>query len=93
MSDVKYIDTDDGTMVYVKDSDGDVYKQAFADNEQLIKLNVGDRIEIKYEPSEDGINYMTSYEYIEKQAYRIIEKRRKRLLFLHCIADAGNDYK
>lgn len=43
MSDVKYIDTDDGTMVYVKDSDGDVYKQAFADNEQLIKLNVGDR--------------------------------------------------
>lgn len=74
VSDVKYIDTDDGTMVYVKDSDGDVYKQAFADNEQLIKLNVGDRIEIKYEPSEDGINYMTSYEYIEKQAYRIIEK-------------------
>lgn len=28
VSDVKYIDTDDGTMVYVKDSDGDVYKQA-----------------------------------------------------------------
>lgn len=73
VADIKFIDTDDGTMVYVKDADGEVYKQAFADDEQLIKLNVGDRIKIEYEPSEDGINYMTAYEYIERQAYRIVE--------------------
>ena len=58
-NDIEFIDTEDGTVVYVKDSEHNVYKQAFKDNESLIKINKGDYIEVTYQPSEDGINYMT----------------------------------
>ncbi|MCI5586742.1 MAG: hypothetical protein MR384_02500 [Lachnospiraceae bacterium] len=63
VSDIEFIDTEDGTVVYVKDSEHNVYKQAFKDNESLIKINKGDYIEVTYQPSEDGINYMTEYKF------------------------------
>ena len=47
----------------MKDSEHNVYKQAFKDNESLIKINKGDYIEVMYQPSEDGINYMTEYKF------------------------------
>ena len=64
VGDIQYIDTDDGTMVYIRDTDHNVYKQAFADNESLIKIASGDAISVTYEPMEDGIHYLTNYEFL-----------------------------
>ncbi len=61
---IQFINTEDGTVVYIKDENHNVYKQKFADNEQLIKITEGDTIKITYEPSEDGINYLSSYEFV-----------------------------
>ena len=61
VNEIEFIDTEDGTVVYVKDSEHNVYKQAFKDNESLIKINKGDYIEVTYQPMEDGINLMTEY--------------------------------
>lgn len=56
ISDVQFITIDGETMVYLKDGLGHVYKQAFSDNEELIKLSVGDSIHIKYISAENDIN-------------------------------------
>ena len=61
---IQFINTEEGTVVYIKDENHNVYKQKFADNEQLIKITEGDTIKITYEPSEDGINYLSSYEFV-----------------------------
>lgn len=63
VSDVQYIDTEDGTVVYIKDTEHNVYKQPFKDNESLIKITSGDAISVTYEPSEDGISVMTEYSF------------------------------
>ena len=63
VNEIEFIDTEDGTVVYVKDSEHNVYKQAFKDNESLIKINKGDYIEVTYQPMEDGINFMTEYRF------------------------------
>ncbi len=63
VADIQFINTEDGNVVYVKDENHNVYKQNFEENEQLIKISVGDEIEITYEPVEDGINYLVSYEF------------------------------
>lgn len=63
VSDIQFIDTDDGTMVYVKDTKHQVYKQAFKDNESLIMLSVNDVVSVTYEPMDDGINILTAYQY------------------------------
>ncbi len=64
VSDIQYIDTEDGTVVYLKDEEHTVYKQAFSENESLIKIAVGDTIRVKYEPMEDGIHFLVSYEFV-----------------------------
>lgn len=61
---IQYINTEDGTVVYIRDTEHTVYKQAFADNEALIKIASGDAISVTYEPMEDGIHYMTDYEFL-----------------------------
>ncbi len=61
---IQFINTEDGTVVYIKDENHNVYKQKFADNEQLIKIMEGDTIKVIYEPSEDGINYLSSYQFV-----------------------------
>lgn len=69
LRDIRFINTDDGTMVYLVSEDGKIFKQAFAENEHLVGLKVGDKLRIEYESSgddADDIAYMTSYEYIEK---------------------------
>ncbi|CDB90327.1 uncharacterized protein BN565_02480 [Clostridium sp. CAG:253] len=69
LRDIRFINTDDGTMVYLVSDDGKIFKQAFAENEHLVGLKTGDKLRIEYESSgndADDIAYMTSYEYIEK---------------------------
>ena len=46
VKDIKYIAVENETYVYITDKDGNVYKQKFADNEQLIFIQPGDKIKI-----------------------------------------------
>lgn len=64
VTDIQFINTEDGNIVYIKDENHNVYKQKFEENEQLIKITAGDTIKVSYEPSEDGINYLSSYEFV-----------------------------
>lgn len=41
---IQYVEIDGNTYVYLTGGDGAIYKQRFADNEQLVLLNVGDSI-------------------------------------------------
>lgn len=59
---IRYVDVSGETIVYILDKQGNVYKQAFAENEALIFLKEGDRITVHYEESEDGIHSLISYE-------------------------------
>ena len=43
----------------LKDTDGNVYKQPFADNESLITLNAGDVVEVTVNDPEDEIMLLT----------------------------------
>ncbi len=70
---IQFINTEDGTVVYIKDENHNIYKQKFADNEQLIKITEGDTIKVTYEPSEDGINYLSSYEFSDITVETIID--------------------
>lgn len=65
VSDIQYINTEDGTVVYIKDSEHQVYKQAFKDNESLIKISTGDRLMVYYDFMEDGIHILNHYEFVE----------------------------
>lgn len=44
IAEITYIDVDGSTWVYLTGEDGNVYKQRFADNEQLIFLKTGDSV-------------------------------------------------
>ena len=46
VADVQYIVIDGNTTVYVKSTEGKVYKQAFAADETLILINVGDTVTV-----------------------------------------------
>ena len=59
---IRYVDVSGDTIVYIIDTQGNVYKQTFAENESLIFLKEGDRITVHYEQGEDGINSLISYE-------------------------------
>lgn len=60
---LKYITMDGETYVYITDKNGDVYKQNFADNEELIFLQEGDTVTLYYVESENGIHELIAYEY------------------------------
>ena len=62
VQDIQFIETEDGTIVYLKDTNRAVYKQAFEENEELIKIMRGDQLHIAYEPSENGIHALISFE-------------------------------
>lgn len=61
VKEIRYVYLDDSTYVYITDRDGNVYKQDFADNESLIFVQTGDKIQVFYQESEDGINELISY--------------------------------
>lgn len=56
ISDIQFIPIDGNTYVYITDKEGQVYKQEFSKNEEMIKYKPGMKIKIKYEKSEDGIH-------------------------------------
>lgn len=63
--DVEFIDTEDGTMVYIKDSNHEVYKQLFKDNEELIKVSQDDKLHVVYEPMENGIHTLVEFSFLQ----------------------------
>lgn len=62
VEDIKYINMNGETYVYITASDKSVYKQNFADNETLIFIQLGNKIKVYYIENESGINELISYE-------------------------------
>ena len=62
VKDIKYINLEDSTYVYITDENGNVYKQDFAENESLIFIQQGDSIKVFYQEGEDAINQLISYD-------------------------------
>lgn len=63
---VEYIDTDDGTMVYIKDTNHQVYKQAFKEDESLIRISAGDVLHVKYQPLDNEIHLLQEFSFEAK---------------------------
>lgn len=63
---VEYIDTDDGTMVYIKDTNHQVYKQAFKEDESLIRISAGDVLHVKYQPMYNEIHLLQEFSFEAK---------------------------
>lgn len=55
VSEIQYVTMDGETYVYLKDTEGIVYKQKFAEDEQIVKVSVGDTVFVQYEYEESGI--------------------------------------
>lgn len=71
ISDIQYTVTDGNTTVYIKSSDGRVYKQAFSENEALILLNRGDEISVVPDGTPDestGITVIKDFKVVKKAA-------------------------
>lgn len=68
VAEVRFVDTEDGTMVYIKDTAHQVYKQAFKENEELIRITAGDILEVTYEPMENQIHLLTEFTFVEQAA-------------------------
>jgi len=52
---IQYVEISGNTYVYIESDDGAIYRQKFADNENLIRLRVGDSMEVRCRKSESGI--------------------------------------
>ena len=63
---VEYIDMDDGTMVYIKDTNHQVYKQAFKEDESLIRISAGDVLHVKYQPMDNEIHLLQEFSFETK---------------------------
>lgn len=63
---VEYIDTDDGTMVYIKDTNHQVYKQAFKEDESLIRISAGGVLHVKYQPMDNEIHLLQEFSFEAK---------------------------
>lgn len=61
VSDIKYIIFDGETYVYITDKEGNVYKQKFSDNENLIFIQEGDIITVYYEETDSEIKELADY--------------------------------
>ena len=59
---IRYITVENETYVYITAKDRSVYKQNFAENESLIKIEEGDVITVHYMEGDDGVNALLSYE-------------------------------
>lgn len=63
---VEYIDSADGTMVYIKDTNHQVYKQAFKEDESLIRISAGDVLHVKYQPMDNEIHLLQEFSFETK---------------------------
>ena len=66
VADMQYVTMDGESYVYLKDSDGEVYKQKFADDESIVKVSVGDEVTVQYERKENGIHRIITIEITQK---------------------------
>jgi len=71
---VQFVDTEDGTVVYVKDTENEVYKQAFKENESLIRISEGDILDIYYEQITEDINEIHPIRKFEFSGEPVLEK-------------------
>ena len=62
VADMEYITMEGETYVYIKDKDGNVYKQKFSEDESVIKISAGDTVFIQYEEKESGIHRIITVE-------------------------------
>lgn len=67
VADIEFITSEGDTFVYIKDDEGNVFKQKFADDEGLIKISAGDTIAVQYEERESGIHKLISAELVKKK--------------------------
>lgn len=66
VKDIKYVNVEDGTFVYITDTEGHVYKEQFSSDETLVFIQVNDCIEIYYEENQDtGIRSIQSWKTVE----------------------------
>ena len=66
IKEIKYIQSDDKTYVYITSEDKEVFKENFVDDEKLIFLQTGNKIKVKYNLSEiDKLYNMYSYDVIK----------------------------
>lgn len=66
VKDIKYINMEDGTFVYITDNQGKVYKEQFESDEKLIFIQVGDKITVYYDgESENGVYDIESWDFTE----------------------------
>lgn len=66
VADMEYVIMDGETYVYLKNSDGEVYKQKFADDESIVKVSVGDEVTVQYEKKENGIHRIIMIEITQR---------------------------
>ncbi|MGN0154422.1 MAG: hypothetical protein ACI4A3_08210 [Lachnospiraceae bacterium] len=66
VADMEYITMEGETYVYIKDENGEVYKQKFSEDESVIKISVGDTITLQYEKKESGIHRIITAELVKK---------------------------
>lgn len=67
VSDIKYINKDENTYVYITDMEGNVYKELFSSDETLIFIKEGDSLKIFFEENEETkIRVIESWEYADK---------------------------
>ncbi len=62
VKEIRYINVEGETLVYITAKDGSVYKQNFAENESLIFIEPEMKIKVYYNETESGINELVSYE-------------------------------
>ena len=62
VKDIKFIVQGDETIVYITDTNGNVYKQNFSENENLILIQPEDSIKVYFDESDDKINILYKYE-------------------------------
>ena len=62
VKDIKYVNVDGETVVYITDTEGNVYKQMFSSDETFVFIQVNDKITIYYEENEEiGIRQIESW--------------------------------
>lgn len=67
VADMEYVTMDGETYVYLKDDNGEVYKQKFADDETVVKVSVGDEVTVQYEKQANGIYRIIVVELVKKK--------------------------
>ena len=66
VAEMEYVTMDGETYVYIKDENGEVYKQQFSEDESIIKISAGDKVSVQFEQKENGIHRIITVELVEK---------------------------